>query len=180
MSLRLSSARAVTDLSSLAQLSSSKSRFELFWLSLVRAKIVKLTIPAPYRHERKFSGTPVCSHLIYIQSFGTLGQPFKIPPLSDQICHSAGVVGVPNNLFWLECSYFFYLGPHAKFQNPRTKYPPCPPKYVIVWGVGARGVPDFNPKILRSWSWCSAWLSWSIDLGGGGGGNPSPPPSYLI
>ena len=93
------SAQAVLDLNFLAQLSSSKSRLEPFWLSLARAKIVKLTIPAPYRHERKFSGTPVCSHLIYIQSFGTLGQPFKIPPLSDQICHSAGVVGVPNNLF---------------------------------------------------------------------------------
>ena len=38
-------------------------------------------------------------------------------------------------------SYFCYLWPHAKFRNPRTTYPPFPPKNAIVRGVG--GVPDF-------------------------------------
>ena len=39
-----------------------------------------------------------------------------------------------------ESSYFFYLGPHANFQNPRTTFentPLFPPKYSIVEGLGA-------------------------------------------
>ena len=85
---------------------------------------------SPHRHKRKFTGARLCrvtyKHLhqplrCHIRSFGTLGQIFKIPPLSAQICHSAGSRGgVPNHFFWLECSYFCYLGARAKFQNPMT------------------------------------------------------------
>ena len=53
--------------------------------------------------------------------FRTLGQ------LSTQICHSAGGRGVPKFVFKSECSYFCYLGPHTKFQNPRTTFQNTPP-----------------------------------------------------
>jgi hypothetical protein len=84
---------------------------------------------SPHRPERKFSGTHVCrvtfKHLSqplwsHITSFGTLGQLFKIPSLSAQICHSRGV---PKFLMGLESSYVCYLGAHSKFQNPTTITP---------------------------------------------------------
>ena len=59
-------------------------------------------------------------HRSHIWSFRTLGQLFKIPPISAQICHSAGGSGGPPILLWSEWSYLCYLGYHAKFQNPLT------------------------------------------------------------
>ena len=59
---------------------------------------------AAHRHEQKFVRTPVCKvtfkHLpqpltSHIQSFGTHGQIFKIPPFSTQKSHSAGGRGGP-------------------------------------------------------------------------------------
>jgi hypothetical protein len=70
---------------------------------------------SPYRHERKFSAAhvsrvtskhlprPVRSH---IRSFGNLGQLFKIPLLSAQICHSAGGRGVPRFFFCIQILIF--------------------------------------------------------------------------
>jgi hypothetical protein len=45
---------------------------------------------------------------------------FKIPPFSAQKSHSAGGRGGPQIFFWLESSYFCYLGAHAKLENPKT------------------------------------------------------------
>jgi hypothetical protein len=80
----------------------------------------------PHRHKRKFPGAHVCrvtfKHLpqplrSHIRSFRTLGQFFKIPPLSAQICHSAGGRGGPRNLFCIGILIFLWLA-HAKFRNP--------------------------------------------------------------
>ena len=57
----------------------------------------------------------------------------------------------PEFLEGVKSSYFCYLGPCAKFRNPRSTFgniPLCAPKYSIVQGVG--GVPDWNPNIFVS------------------------------
>ena len=44
---------------------------------------------------------------------------------------------------------FCFLGPNAKFRNPRTTFevtPPCAPKYSVVWGA--------NLLLLESLSFC--------------------------
>jgi hypothetical protein len=76
---------------------------------------------SPHQHKHKFSGALVCKvtfkHLLkplrrHIQSFGTLGQLFKRPPLSAQIYHSAGGWGRGIGIL-----IFCDLGAHAKFQK---------------------------------------------------------------
>ena len=82
---------------------------------------------SPHQHERKFFGACVCrvtfKHLLqplrsHIRSFGTLGQLFKIPPLSAQICHSAGGRGGPRFIFLIGILIFLWLNsPCKKFET---------------------------------------------------------------
>jgi hypothetical protein len=90
----------------------------------------RLTVrSSPHRHEQKFFTAHVCritcKHLpqplwSHILSFGPLGQIFKIPPFSAQKSHSAGGRGVPEFFEGWNPNIFFYLGAHAKLQNPTT------------------------------------------------------------
>ena len=50
--------------------------------------------PVHVSAESSLNISPNLSEVIS-EVFGTLGQLFKVPPLSAQICHSAGVGGSP-------------------------------------------------------------------------------------
>jgi hypothetical protein len=99
------------------------------------------------RRERKLSGACVCrvtfkhlpqpfrSHI----RFGTIGQLLKIPTLSAQKCHSAGGRRGPWILYGVGILVFLWVRSPCKISEPYDnfwKYPPCPPKNVIVRGVG--------------------------------------------
>jgi hypothetical protein len=67
----------------------------------------------------------------------------KYTPLSAQICHSAGGRGVSKFVCLIERPIFFYLDPHAKFQNPITTFQNAPSVTQICHSAGVGGFPNF-------------------------------------
>ena len=101
---------------------------EIFWLTCLQSHL-QTPPPTPLKSDPKFRNP---------------WTTFRNTPLSAQKLPSAGGRGSPRICFEVGILLFLLVRSPCKISEPYDNfwiYPPCPPKYVIMWG--GRGVPDF-------------------------------------